>query len=79
MRSPVTRNPAMPNGSLSVNAQPWAEVVLDGTVIGETPIANFMHKRVVSVELDAEQDEIAQTVGSLDEVEDEIRYLLSFL
>ena len=31
----------VPNGSLSVNAQPWAEVVLDGTVIGETPIANF--------------------------------------
>jgi hypothetical protein len=31
----------VPNGSLSVNAQPWAEVVLDGRVIGETPIANF--------------------------------------
>jgi hypothetical protein len=31
----------VPNGSLSVNAQPWAEVVLDGKVIGETPIANF--------------------------------------
>ncbi len=31
----------VPNGSLSVNAVPWAEVVLDGTVIGETPIANY--------------------------------------
>jgi hypothetical protein len=31
----------VPNGSLSVNAQPWAEVLLDGRVIGETPIANF--------------------------------------
>jgi hypothetical protein len=31
----------LPNGTLSVNAVPWAEVVLDGTVIGETPISNF--------------------------------------
>jgi hypothetical protein len=31
----------VPNGALSVNALPWAEVVLDGTVIGETPIANY--------------------------------------
>jgi hypothetical protein len=31
----------MPNGVLSVNAVPWAEVVLDGRVIGETPIANY--------------------------------------
>ncbi len=31
----------VPNGSLSVNAVPWAEVVLDGAVIGETPIANY--------------------------------------
>lgn len=31
----------VPNGSLSVNALPWAEVVLDGRVIGETPIANL--------------------------------------
>jgi hypothetical protein len=30
----------VPNGVLSVNATPWAEVVLDGVVIGETPIAN---------------------------------------
>jgi hypothetical protein len=31
----------VPNGSLSVNAVPWAEVLLDGAVIGETPIANY--------------------------------------
>ncbi len=31
----------VPNGSLSVNAVPWAEVLLDGAVIGETPIANL--------------------------------------
>jgi hypothetical protein len=30
----------VPNGTLSVNAVPWAEVLLDGRVIGETPIAN---------------------------------------
>jgi hypothetical protein len=36
-----TVNIPVPNGSLSVNALPWAQVVLDGTVIGETPIANF--------------------------------------
>ncbi len=29
----------------------------------ETPIAEFMHKRIVSVELDTEQDEIAQIVA----------------
>jgi hypothetical protein len=29
------------NGQLNVNAVPWAEVFLDGTRIGETPIANF--------------------------------------
>jgi hypothetical protein len=31
----------VPNGALSVNAVPWAEVLLDGKVIGETPIANY--------------------------------------
>jgi len=31
----------LPNGQLSVNAVPWAEVFLDGRRIGETPIANF--------------------------------------
>jgi hypothetical protein len=29
------------NGTLSVNAQPWGEVWLDGRRIGETPIGNL--------------------------------------
>ena len=38
----VTRLPVkMPNGQLSVNAVPWAEVFLDGRRIGETPISNY--------------------------------------
>jgi len=37
-----TRLPVkLPNGQLSVNAAPWAEVFLDGRPIGQTPIANF--------------------------------------
>jgi hypothetical protein len=32
---------AVPNGSLSVNALPWATVLLDGKEIGTTPIANL--------------------------------------
>jgi hypothetical protein len=31
----------LPPGSLSVNAVPWAEVWVDGTRVGETPLANF--------------------------------------
>jgi serine/threonine protein kinase len=31
----------MPQGTLSVNAQPWAEVWLDGERVGETPIGNL--------------------------------------
>lgn len=31
----------LPNGILSVNAVPWAEVWLDGKPLGETPIANL--------------------------------------
>jgi hypothetical protein len=34
---PVT----IPNGSLSVNALPWAEVFLNGRAIGTTPLANL--------------------------------------
>jgi hypothetical protein len=30
-----------PKGTLSINAQPWAEVWLDGERLGETPIGNF--------------------------------------
>jgi hypothetical protein len=31
----------LPTGLLSINAQPWAEVWVDGERIGETPIANL--------------------------------------
>src|SRR5262249_4948243 len=31
-----------PKASLSVNARPWADVTVDGTSIGQTPIANVM-------------------------------------
>ncbi len=31
----------VPSGSLSINAQPWAEVWMDGERVGETPIANL--------------------------------------
>jgi hypothetical protein len=31
----------LPAGALSVNAQPWAEVWIDGERIGETPIGNL--------------------------------------
>jgi serine/threonine protein kinase len=31
----------MPQGTISVNAQPWAEVWIDGERIGETPIGNL--------------------------------------
>jgi hypothetical protein len=31
----------LPPAALSINAQPWAEVWVDGTKIGETPIANL--------------------------------------
>ena len=30
-----------PKVSVSVNARPWAEIVLDGTSVGQTPIANL--------------------------------------
>ena len=30
-----------PQASMSVNARPWAEIVMDGTSIGQTPIANL--------------------------------------
>lgn len=31
----------MPNGALSINAVPWAEVYLNGERLGETPLANI--------------------------------------
>jgi hypothetical protein len=36
----VGRAIALPNGSLSVNASPWASVSVDGGEIGTTPLAN---------------------------------------
>jgi hypothetical protein len=33
--------PALPNGTLSINALPWAEVWVDGERKGETPIGNL--------------------------------------
>ena len=30
-----------PNGTLNINALPWAEVFLDGSRLGETPIGNL--------------------------------------
>ena len=34
----------LPNGSLSINAQPWAEVFVDGERVGETPIGNLTRR-----------------------------------
>jgi hypothetical protein len=36
---PVTLN--LPSGSVSLNADPWAEVWIDGRSVGETPIGNL--------------------------------------
>jgi serine/threonine-protein kinase len=30
----------MPKAQVSINALPWAEVVVDGTRVGETPLGN---------------------------------------
>jgi hypothetical protein len=35
---------AIPDGTLSVNATPWAEVFVDGTPIGQTPVGNLPMK-----------------------------------
>lgn len=37
----ATATIAVPNGSLSVNALPWAEVTIDGRSVGTTPLANL--------------------------------------
>jgi hypothetical protein len=37
----VTVTVPLPNGSLSINALPWAEVSVDGRPIGQTPIGNL--------------------------------------
>jgi hypothetical protein len=33
---------AVPDGTVSVNAQPWADVTLDGRPLGTTPLANIV-------------------------------------
>jgi len=37
----VTATVTVPNGSLSINASPWANVWLDGRALGTTPLANL--------------------------------------
>jgi hypothetical protein len=36
----ISMSIAMPNGHVSINAQPWADVIIDGTAAGQTPLAN---------------------------------------
>ena len=37
----TSMNVPIPNGRVSVNAQPWAEVSIDNVAKGETPLANM--------------------------------------
>jgi hypothetical protein len=37
----VTVTVPVPNGSLNINAQPWAAVWIDGNSVGETPLGNL--------------------------------------
>jgi hypothetical protein len=37
----VTTTVEIPNGSLSINALPWADVLIDGRAVGTTPLANL--------------------------------------
>lgn len=32
---------ALPAGTVNVNVQPWAQVIIDGVAVGETPLANL--------------------------------------
>jgi len=38
----TTLRPEWPRGSMAINAIPWAEVSVDGTRVGETPIGSYM-------------------------------------
>lgn len=49
----------LPFGSLSLNAQPWAEVWIGGERIGETPIAN-LSRRVGSYEITFRHPELGE-------------------
>ena len=33
--------PTLPNGTISINALPWADVSINGRRVGETPIGNY--------------------------------------
>jgi len=37
----TTLNVPVPNGRLSINAMPWAQVAIDGRDVGQTPLANL--------------------------------------
>ena len=37
----TTRTIHLPSGKLSLNAVPWADVWIDGTPVGQTPLANL--------------------------------------
>ena len=37
----VSLNVMAPDGRISINAQPWAQVSIDGKDVGETPLANL--------------------------------------
>jgi len=37
----VKLNLPLPDGRVSVNAVPWAQVMIDGSVVGDTPLANL--------------------------------------
>ena len=37
----VGMNVAMPDGRVSINAVPWAQVLIDGNAVGDTPLANI--------------------------------------
>jgi hypothetical protein len=37
----TTHEIALPNGRLNINASPWAQVSVNGTPVGDTPLANL--------------------------------------
>jgi hypothetical protein len=49
----------LPYGSLSINAQPWAEVWIGSERIGETPIAN-LSRRVGSYDITFRHPELGE-------------------
>jgi hypothetical protein len=55
----TTLSVELPYGSLSLNAQPWAEVWIGGERIGETPIAN-LSRRVGSYDVTFRHPELGE-------------------